>query len=202
MTASTDLVTLAEVKAFLAITDTNHDILIDELIDIISEQIEDYCGTYFSATSVVSKIDGGGEFLFMPKRPIISITSIVDNEPTTPVTVTASTYDFYEEDGHIYKKTANLVTSGETILWEKGKQRFTVTASCGYTSVPESVKLAAYLMIEQYMKIIPSANNIGRRTVPNMINGTDDDNVESKLKFTSMTPQVKFFLSKYRFMRL
>lgn len=200
MSASVDLVTATEVKDFLGISGTAHDTLIAELIDNVSEYIEDYCGMWFgSSISTTDKIDGGGVYLFTSRRPIQTITSITDTEDSS--TVTSTDYTFYSTAGHIYKKTSTWTTGGQSSqVWGAGNQRYTVVYTAGFTAVPEGVKLAAYLMIERLLKAIPTTNNKGRRTTHNMVDDVSDS--ASSMRFVGLSPIEKHLLSKYRTPRI
>lgn len=193
MAASTDLVTTAEVKAYLGITGSTHDTLIDELIDLVSEYIEDWCGTFFSATATTDKIDGGGEFLFVTKAPIISITSITDNEDSS---VVASTdYDFYARGGRIYRESDTIIWPSSEPTWFIGRQRFTVVYSAGHAAVPEAVKWAAYEVIGRNLKALPTSNSSGRWTQP-PIKDLKDETLKGIL--VMLTPQERALLAPYR----
>jgi len=191
MAASTDLVTAAEVKTYLGLSGSTHDTLIDELIDLVSEFIEDYCNTHFSSTSVTDKIDGGLEFLFTTKAPIISVTSITDLEDSTAVSTTD--YDTYLAEGMIYRKNSVLTFPNQT-SWAAGKQRFSVVYASGYAAVPEVIKWVTYQLIGRHLKVLPSSNNKGRWTQPDMV-----DVSESKAAFMGMlTPEERTLLARYR----
>jgi hypothetical protein len=164
MAASTDLVTAAEVKTYLGLTGSTHDTLIDELIDITSEFIENYCNTTFSSTATTDKIDGGHDLLITTRAPIISITSITDNE--TSETVTSSDYDFYSKSGEVYRATDSLTFPANGLCWSPGRQRYTIVYNAGYAAVPEAVKWVCYELIARNLKVLPTSNSKGRWTQP------------------------------------
>jgi hypothetical protein len=190
MAASIDLVTAAEVKTYLGITGSTHDTLIDELIDIVSEFIEDYCGTFFTTTSVTEKVDGGCEYLIMERAPISSIVSITDNEDST--TVTSSGYDFYSDAALVYKELDVLLWPNITENWGVGKQRYTVVYVAGHSAVPETIKWVAYKLIERNLKALPDSNNKGRWTQPDIVN------VEKPMLYGMLTAEERALLAKYR----
>jgi hypothetical protein len=194
MAASTDLVTAAEVKTYLGLTGSTHDTLIDELIDLVSEFIEDYCNTTFSSTATTDKIDGGTEFLITTRAPIISITSITDNEDST--TVTATDYDFYAESGRIYRENDAVLFPTNQPKWYSGRQRYTVVYQAGYATIPEAVKWVAYEMIGRNLKLLPNSNNKGRWTQP------EHKNIEAKRENQQLTmvltEQERALLGPYR----
>ena len=193
MAASTDLVTAAEVKTYLGLSGSTHDTLIDELIDLASEFIENYCNTHFSSTAVTDKLDGGCIDLITTKAPIISITSITDNEDST--TVSSSDYDFYAKSGRIYRENDSLIFPNNQPTWYQGRQRFTVVYQAGYAAVPEAVKWVCYELIARNLKILPTSNSKGRWTQPEHKNMKDET---AKGLTMVLTPQERALLGKYR----
>ena len=192
MAASTDLVTAAEVKTYLGLTGSTHDTLIDELIDITSEFIENYCNTTFSSTSTTDRIDGGHDLLITTRAPIISITSITDND--TSETVTSTDYDFYAESGRIYIVNDSLTFPAPGPKWAQGRQRYTVVYTAGYAAVPEAVKWVCYELIARNLKILPTSNSKGRWTQP------EHTNADAKMSglHMALTPQEMTLLAPYR----
>lgn len=193
MAASVDLVTTAEVKTYLGLTGSTHDTLIDELIDITSEFLENYCNTTFSSTATTDKIDGGEEFLITTLAPIISITSITDNEDST--TVTATDYDFYVKSGRIYRVNDAVLFPTNQPKWYSGRQRYTVVYQSGYAAVPEAVKWVTYELIARNLKILPTSNAKGRWTQPEHKNMKDQT---AKGMVMVLTPQEQALLAPYR----
>lgn len=195
MAASVDLVTTAEVKTYLGIADATHDTLIGELIDLVSEEVEDYCRTHFSATAVTETLDGGTEYLTMDRLPLISITSITDNTDST--VVTATNYDFYPERGQIYLKQDITVFPDFSGFWGPGRRRYTVVTSTGYTAVPEAIKLVAYSWIERHLKSLPTSNAKGRWTQPNFQEAKGDQEFLD-LMGMGFTKEERRILDRYR----
>lgn len=193
MAASTDLVTAAEVKTYLGISGSTHDTLIDELIDVASEFIEVYCNTTFSSDSITDKIDGGDMLLITTKAPIISITSITDNE--TGDTVSSSDYDFYAKEGMIYLDTDSLLYPTLNQKWGPGRQRFTVVYASGHSAVPEAVKWVCYELIGRNLKTLPTSNSKGRWTQPEIKDMKDNSAQALKM---ALTDQEMAMLAPYR----
>ena len=194
MAASTDLVTAAEVKTYLGITGSTYDTLIDELIDLTSEYIENYCRTKFSATSVTDKIDGGEEYLITTIAPVISITSITDNEDSS--TVSSSDYDVYLKSGRIYVENSVLLYPEVRRIWAPGKQRYTVVYSAGHSAVPEAVKWVCYEVIARNLKMLPNSNNKGRWTQPEHKEFVSNN--QDKLLMMNLTQEERALLAPYR----
>jgi hypothetical protein len=84
-----DLTTLAAVKSYLAVTGTNVDQRISELIARESRMIEQYCGRIFpSVTRTNKRLNGTGtNKLVLPDNPILSVAALtIDGVVMTPST--------------------------------------------------------------------------------------------------------------------
>ncbi len=195
MAASTDLVTTEEVKVYLGISGSDHDTLIAELIDIISEEVEDYCGTYFSSVEVTEDLDGGDEFLLTTRAPIISITSITDNRDST--VVDSDDYDFYANSGMIFKKEDLAVLVDSELNWPRGRKRYQVVANIGHSAVPETIKLVCYQWISRNLKIIPTQNAPGLWTGENFVETTEKKSDKKASMITGFTAEEHRILSRY-----
>jgi hypothetical protein len=162
MAASTDLVTAAEVKTYLGLTGSTHD------------------------------TDGGHDLLITTRAPIISITSITDND--TSETVTSTDYDFYAKSGRIYIVNDSLTFPAPGRKWSQGRQRYTVIYSAGYTTVPKAVKWVCYELIARNLKVLPTSNSKGRWTQP------EHTNADAKMAglHMALTPQEMTLLAPYR----
>ncbi|RTK93577.1 phage gp6-like head-tail connector protein [Candidatus Saccharibacteria bacterium] len=144
------LTTLADVKESLGLSsgDTSKDNLIIRKINQATRMIENYCDCRFKETTYTGELyDGhGGNELVLRHKPIISVTSLAyRNVPTNEnyfTTVDATDYYVKEEYGVI----EFLAPFTQWI------DRWQVTYSAGYTTIPEDVAeacatLAAYLVV-------------------------------------------------------
>ena len=103
--------------------------------DQVKKAVETFTGVVFTVTTSTVYADGGYEFIFVNKRPIVSIGAIVDTQPVTPTTTTASAYDFFPERGSIYLKSGASWSPGQRRKWK-------ITLDHGYAAVPDDVQLA------------------------------------------------------------
>ena len=73
-----DLTTKAKVKAFLGISGTTHDTLLDELIKNASASIERFCNRNFTSASYTEYFDtiAGDSKLFVKNYPVSALTSV------------------------------------------------------------------------------------------------------------------------------
>lgn len=145
----------------------------------VQAAIEKYCGTKFSSTTTVVRMNGGHKELIVQIGPIISITSIVDKDDSDAV-IAATLYDFYELEGMIYKE------DGST--WGLGRRRYEITYQAGYASIPEDVQLA----IDTWVAYL-TANDSG--AISSYKTGDDEETYHI---VTDMPDTVKSLISKYK----
>lgn len=116
------------VKAFVGITDTSKDTLIDSLINGATDFIEGYCGgRRFASTSYVEVKDThNSRFIFLNQRPATAITKVEyrSGVPSAPVwnTYSADSYLTYLNEGYLA-----FFSMFKPIL-----QAFRVTYTAGY----------------------------------------------------------------------
>lgn len=151
------------------------------LSDQVEQAVKSYIGCVFTAVTATVYADGGHEFLLVDKRPIVSISSIIDTEPSTPTTTTSTLYDFYPDEGMIFLK------SGEN--WSYGKRRkWKITVSHGYESIPEDVQLAIDTWVN-HLTDNPSSTLKSYKT---------GDDSETYVDVKDMPGQVKSLLMPYK----
>lgn len=132
------IVTLAEAKSHLRIGSTTAlDAYIQKLIDSCEAWISDYCGVAFAEVTVTDELVDGGELLLRPVvLPVSAVTSIKDAEEDDEV-VTATDYV-------VTRRGAKLKTRQR---WEDGLQRWKVTYTGGYDTVPSGLFQCVLQMI-------------------------------------------------------
>lgn len=139
--AATDVVSLAETKLQLNMTDSASDAELAVFISAASEAIEDYVGAVVNR-AVTETFDGGTDQILLSKTPVVSVTSVTDNG-----TVLAATS---------YKASAAGVLSrvagqGRT-PFQPGVQSLVVVYVAGRAadtaSVPRRMKMAALIIIQ------------------------------------------------------
>lgn len=142
--ATSEPITLAEAKAQCRVDGADEDGYLNGLIAAARSHIEGYCGTPLVSRTVTVKCDGFADFALFPIVPLGAVSSIsyVDGAGATQ---TLST-DIYEvrSDG----LTASLaLKSGQSWPTIQTGSRITVTATVGYSAVPEAVKHAALFLV-------------------------------------------------------
>jgi hypothetical protein len=151
--ADTDLCSLEEAKRFYDITTSKaeDDTLIEELIGRVSSLFHSYIGIDQIKSKVYTEYyDGDGtEYLFLDKVPVISVTSIhEDNDWTfgSDVLLDALTY-----------RVANkrYITLKDDVF-APGTQNIKVVYTAGYAVVPEDIK---QVCIEESIRRFKNRNN-------------------------------------------
>jgi hypothetical protein len=124
---ATSLVTLAQLKAFLNIptATTTWDTVLEMIIDMVSGLCSEFLGreALGKATYSTVYLDSEGEADFwLPNYPIVSITSIYENDVLLTEGLT-SDYVFYASEGRVHR-------IGGT--WAKGTKMIKITYVAGY----------------------------------------------------------------------
>lgn len=146
------LTTTAKVKAYLGITDTNSDTLIDSLVLGVSEFIAGYCGNRkFEQQTFTEVYDTkhGRHKIFLKQIPVSSITSVKyrGGTPSTPVWITynVDSYLPYLAEGYIHFYSAlPQVAQGMQIVYIAGYLiDFDNETDAGLHTLPADLSMAA-----------------------------------------------------------
>jgi hypothetical protein len=186
--SSYDLVTLAQIKAELNITNTDQDELLETRIHRASEAINNYCNRIFIQETVSETFRSGfnwNHLLFLKRTPIRYITSIVIGVSPNQETIEDTLYEFDENDsigGFVYP----LDSDGQRTLfptwsswgsWSCGSI-MTVTYVGGYllAEVPYTVQEACIELVKlrQASGGSVSDNNKVRVEIPGVWSKTTD----------------------------
>lgn len=169
VTANTDRSLLTTAEARAAIGDESADVT--ALINRVSAAITRACRVptagatpptlRLETVTAIYRFKCSHAFLIMPRRPIVSVTSIVEND----VTLDTDDYEIDGAAGMIKRLSDDSETS-----WPSGK--ITVVAACGWATVPDDLKLAA-------MKLCGVIHSEGERVDPNL-KAIDIPGVESR----------------------
>jgi len=136
-----DLTTRVNVKSLLGIPTavTDHDTLIDTLIDVVDEEIKGYCGiTALSSSSITEKVDvpdSAQRDLRLNTFPVISVTSVSIND-----TVISS------DDYYVDKETGYIRLKGVGSFFTHGYQQISVVYSAGFSAIPADLSHAATIL--------------------------------------------------------
>lgn len=139
-----NLIEVNDLKRVLSITHNTEDVLLHDLIDGVSVQLENYCNRKFEKVERTEyPLTAPGNALFRVKAfPIISVTSIHDDPDHafgSDTLVDTSDYVFYEELGLIERVSGNFNT---------GKKSVKIVYTAGYEApknIPADLKQACIL---------------------------------------------------------
>jgi len=172
-------VTLAEMRAFLNITetaDTGQDSVLENLLDDLTIAIEDHLGVKILTTSYDEYYDGNGrDTLFVKRYPIVAVTSISDG-----------TQSFSASDYYLYSEEGRIVLDDD--YFEEDHKNIHIVYTAGFgaarANVPRGIKVALKLWVSHvYKKHVALFNQ--RFTDNIQVNFSSEDmpkDVEAKLK--------------------
>lgn len=135
-----DLITRAELKLALNIATavTGDDDYFDQLISLLSKDIEDWCGTIIAADTVTEVHDGPGVFrLVTYNAPILTVSSLhesLEGVFDTSSLIASADYLVDQREGAI------VLVGGAT--FGRDPQSVQVVMTAGYTTVPNGIKYA------------------------------------------------------------
>ena len=151
---SNALIALKDLKVYLTIKKDAPVILLEKLIDSVSQDLQNRLGrdlVYTSYTDV--KLNGNGRTrLYLPAWPIWSISALTEGGETR-----TENSDYFlkgtERDQGYLIKTAGGVTDEEGKIWEEGMNNIVVSYIAGYwvdtapeegdeTEMPEDIQMA------------------------------------------------------------
>lgn len=162
---ATDLVTLAEYKAYAGITSTNQDAAIKILIPKVSALAKSVCRRTFNdyVSDAKTEVFKGGRFLLLGEYPVLSISSVeysADYGKTYSTLTEFTDWVLDAEEGVITPVNANEfahITNG-----------YKVTYTAGYETLPEDLKIAVMDLVTYYLKndmAVKSQRDAGSNTV-------------------------------------
>jgi uncharacterized phiE125 gp8 family phage protein len=135
------LTTLEATKNYLRITETSEDLLIESLINAVSDQIENYCRRKLKErTYTDEEYDGtNSSNLLLSQFPVSSVTDVKIDD----ISIASSEYK-------LRKGTGGLVRLNSE--WPEGVLNIKVTHTSGYSPVPSDLDLACKHMVMFYYK--------------------------------------------------
>lgn len=141
--ADTDVISLAEMKAHLNMTDSVSDAELAVFISAASEVVEDYVGAVVQR-SVTDVFDGGRSAVLLTVKPVASVTSVTDNGTA----LDTGAYKVSESGvlTRVVGRDAGRFTGGVQSL----EVVYTAGQAADTASAPRRVKMAA-LIIAQHL---------------------------------------------------
>jgi len=142
--ASSDAISIEEVKAQAIVEQSDDDTLLQRLIKVGQDHVERYCGLRFAKQTIEAKCDSFANLCRLPEAPTVSITSIgyVDRDGNGQ-TVASSVYEERLEG----LEPSIVLKYGQAWPAIQIGSRITLTAVVGYETAPAAVKHAMLMLI-------------------------------------------------------
>lgn len=155
----TDLVTLADAKTFLNISNTASDATVAALVSSASDMIINRIGPVLGAPTLNEWYDGGSTKIVLRKTPVQSIVKITEAWGVSAIyTLNNSVLDGTPTDtgswGYSVDLSAGIITrraSGFAVPFARGIQNVNVQYVAGYITAPPELQLAANLLVQHMM---------------------------------------------------
>jgi len=156
MPGPTSLVTLADAKTHMNITATTWDTEIQGFIDDATPVVEDIVGPVIQV-AFDEWYDGGGMFLSVRHRPIVSVTSVTEYIGTSAYTLTGvatpdlgTSYSYtFEPSGRVIRRSGG----GGMRPFPVGVSNVRVVYVAGRATVPPNVRLGALELIRHLYQL-------------------------------------------------
>jgi hypothetical protein len=135
------IVTLAEMKAYLGITDSSQDAFLTEQLTFINEAVESYCARKFDLATYTQKFHYDDyrksiKSLELYHYPLVSVTEIKEDD----VVQDLADYRVHNPTGKITANTG-FFSSCQSIV--------EVTYQAGYSTIPATIKNVVYSVVEE-----------------------------------------------------
>lgn len=148
---ATNLITLAEYKAYEGITGTGQDGEITTIIPKVSQLVKNVCRRTFVDWVDDQKIEvynGGSPVILLQEAPLIQINNFERSENygqtyTSLVEFTDWTFDHENQQ---------ILSLNPTGVFKKLINGYRVSYTAGYEAIPEDLKLAVLDLVTYYMK--------------------------------------------------
>lgn len=177
MIGATGCLLYANIKVLYA----PNDLLLEELINSVTDYIERYCGRRFKSTTYTDELidSDGTEYLYLDHYPISTVTSIYRHYVfATDDLYDSDYYIVYENEGYIYR----------SLLWPDGKQAVKITYTAGYDfavdGIPQDLQFICNSLVKIRFNSDDKAGIASERIGNYSVAYTDEEmpkNVKSKL---------------------
>lgn len=136
------LTTLTKAKTHLGVSGTDDDVLLERIINAVTDYIEGECGRRFKETVYTQELYDGDDFgrwLFLKNFPVIELTKIehtTNGGETWKEDIEGRDFEKYENDGAIYFYTKY-----------SGKRNYRITYRAGYTTIPYDLEMLCIRLV-------------------------------------------------------
>lgn len=142
-----DLTTLADVKAYLRITNTADDAVLTRLISAASEYIRSWLNRDIDPRTYTEVRDGKGHYkMAFPNYPITGVTSITVDGQTIPQATSSIA------SGWVLDDTGIMIQLRGCYTFNRGTQNCVIVYAAGYTPIPPDISQACIEMVAYRFK--------------------------------------------------
>lgn len=148
------LITLQEAKDHLGITGSSYDDRLEDLINGASDFSDRYTNNNIVEDTYTDVLYDGNnsDFLLIPVTPLTAVASLyIDGSRIFDASSLVDTDDYDIRD-----QVGIVLFDGRKFT--HGKHTVKVTYTAGYSTVPETIKLAVKLWVEYYFRLTDSKN--------------------------------------------
>lgn len=126
------LTTIARFKTFAGITTADHDTLLTDLVNIVTELIERYCKRRFKQTAYTNELldSDGAETLFLGQYPVSSSASFTLEERNSESN--EDDWDTIDSEDYFVDYDSGIIHRAGREHWRVGKQAYRVSYTAGY----------------------------------------------------------------------
>ncbi len=152
-TIGTDIVALADVKTFLNIGTTTHDVQLAGFITTASNMWNRRVGPVTGVPAFDERYDGGGTTIALRQTPVLTVTSVVESWAASfvrtltqqqPDSGVGSAYD-YSFDSTTGQLTRRAM--GVAVPFASGIKNVHVVYTAGYSTAPVDIQHAVTLLV-------------------------------------------------------
>jgi hypothetical protein len=211
-TTTSALVTIQQIKAWLEITGSEHDVKLQDCADRASEVAQDYCDRKFAvadydpvSTPDDALLDGKDlPFIYTPQWPIVSVTLLKLVQEGNNGDLQSFAVNQYAVQRDVGKIT--LLSSAAMALWSSpsgplqrsffpdGIQNIAVTYRAGFASLPKGVEEAIVIMAAHMHTI----GNTRRLMAASISMSGQGGGGTASFKIDDMPPEARARLDRYK----
>lgn len=143
------LTTVSNVKDYLGINVTTFDSVLDLIVDGVNQGIENKLNQVFSSATYTNEeydILKDTTILVLKRAPVITFTQLQYKD--SPLNEDEDSWTTIDSDEYKVDLGSGIITWNSQ--FQKGKQRYRVTYTAGYATIPDDITLAATILSSSY----------------------------------------------------
>lgn len=169
--AAWDLTTLANIKAFLGITGSSDDTLLQTLISAYSAAVVNFLGRNPVSATYTAKYHGTGTSqLFLKNSPITAVTALIINGASVPASNGVSFGYVFDNHcisligGSSYNSGLESLPSLSPAFFPRGNQNVVITYTAGVSANSAAYAAISQLALEAVAKSYKMKERIGQKS--------------------------------------